>query len=355
MPLEYDLTQNYDIVGIARDWFVEWSADDALMQLLPMQGLEETKVIWEMRDNFYGLLPLRGIGGTPDIVPLPGVKRFAVDPGYYGGQIPLDEEMINKSRDVGTANKAASVDSLIGEATQQLVVQGFNRVRQTIADLFALGEFKNQNRAGQKTHQYKVDGYKLLTAATAWTNPTAARPIDDLLTHKVLLNLGTGADYGPKSKIMMNQAAANTMMATEQIREKIRGDYGSTEKGVAGLNRILAGYELPQIEIYDKSYGTTPTTATRFLPDNRLIWKAHRDDGMPVGKFYMTRTLVNEKPDGDSPDYNTLISGPSPDMASYMYQLVRHQPMPLAYLVDFGFNAGPAIHYLSSAASVTWA
>lgn len=358
MPTTFDQTQNYDIQSIIRDYLNDMVEDDAIMKLMPLTFKDASKVVWEQRDNFWGLMPLRGINGTPDVKQAPGSKRFAVDPGYYGVQLVIDEEMMTKQRELGSPNDVIAKEVLLDEAAREGAVMFFNRIRQMIVSLCTTGEFKIESRGGAKVHQYKVDGFNLATAATAWSNTTNGKPISDLLTIQNTLQLGTSSSFGEDSTMYMSPLLITKMVKTDQVMSTIKGPYGSTEEGLAGLNRILAGYGLGQIKPYNESYAAAVDTAqssyTRFMDDLKFIWVGKRPKNQPFGEFVMTRNMVNEKPAGATPDYNEEPSGSAPeDWKRGLYTLVRYDVMPPMYTVDAGFNGGPAIHFKSAVAGIT--
>jgi hypothetical protein len=352
------LTQNYDIDLIVRDYLLDMQKEDPLMALMPLAYKDASKVVWERRDNYYGLIPLRGINGTPDVLQLPGAKRFAIDPGYYGGQHVIDEEMITKQRELGTPNETVDEEMLLSDATQSLATMIFNRIRQVIATLLTTGEFKVENRGGAKVHQYKVDGYNLLTAATAWSNTSTGTPIADMQIMRNTLALGTNSDFGPKSKVLMSPVLSQVVMQTNEVKSVIKGQYGSTEIGLEGLNRILNGYGLPAIEEYNESYAATiaasatPSNYTRFLGATKFIWAGVRPNNAPFGQFQMTRNMVNQKSMSAAPDYRVEFDGPD-DLRRGIYNLVQYVSMPPMYTVDAGFNGGPSIFYTSAVAGIT--
>lgn len=355
----FPLSQNFDLRLIIRDFILDMSKPDWLMGLMPFTFRDTSKVVWEIKDNLGGLLPLRGLDGLPDILPLPGFSRYAVDPGYFGGTHIINEEMMQFLRDAGSYNDSANIEQLLGDCSESLATQLFNRARKMVADLVTTGQINIVSRDGAKRYNYRVPSYKILTAATAWSNTTSGKPIDDLMTIQNQLALGTTSDFGPESEIGMSLALANNMMKTDQVRVQIRGDYGSTEKGLDGLNRILKGYNLPAIKIYNESYFPTQASATdqsqalRFLPDDRLVWVGKRPGNQPFGEFQLVRNMVNQVATGGSPDQLEDTSGFGPDdLRRGIFHHIKTEQLPPQHRISAGFNGGGSIQYISSVAAV---
>lgn len=359
MPSTFPITQNFSITDIVRD-YMNWAVkDDPIMKLMPLAFQDAYKVVWEQPDNYYGLMPLRGINGTPDVLLTPGSKRYAVDPGYYGSFDLIDEEKMDKERELGTANDARIFETLVNDAAQNQAVAFMNRVRLLICTLLTTGEFKIESRGGAKVHQYKVTDYNLASAATAWSNTSAGKPINDLMTIRDTLNLGTSSDFGEGSKMYMSPVLVTVMLKTDQIQSTLKNNYGATLMGLPALNQALKAYGLGEIVPYGESYATTAGAArsahTRFLGSTKFIWVAKRPEGQPFGEFVMTKNSINQAPESADVDHNVDPMTDADDWKRGLYTLVsRLQPdVPPNYRVDVGFNGGPRINFPSAVAGIT--
>ena len=79
MPLDtFVLAQNYDIDLILPDLMFDemdlGSGKDPILDLLPLVYEDFDMVKWNQYENGFGLLSHRGLGGTPDVVPVPGFR-----------------------------------------------------------------------------------------------------------------------------------------------------------------------------------------------------------------------------------------------------------------------------------------
>lgn len=359
MPATFPLTTNFEISDIVRD-YMNWAIkDDPIMKLMPLIFQDKYKVVWEQPDNYYGLMPLRGINGTPDILLTPGAKRFAVDPGYYGSYDLIDEEKMDKERQLGTANDLRVFETLVNDAAQNQAVAFMNRVRLLICTLLTTGEFKIESRGGAKVHQYKVTDYNLVSAATAWSNTSSGKPISDLMTMRDTLNLGTSSDFGEGSKMYMSPVLITTILKTDQLMTTIKNSYGATPPGLPGLNQILKSWGLGEIVPYGESYSATAGAArsahTRFLGSTKFIWVAKRPEDQPFGNFVMTKNSIIKPSESADVDHNVDPMLDNEDWKRGLYTLVsRVQPdVPPNYRVDVGFNGGPRINFPSAVAGIT--
>lgn len=358
MPATFPLTTNFEISDIVRD-YMNWQVkDDPIMKLMPLAFQNKFKVVWEQPDNYYGLMPLRGINGTPDILLTPGAKRYAVDPGYYGSYDLIDEEKMDKERELGTANDARIFETMVNDAAQNQAVAFMNRIRLLICTFLTTGEFKIESRGGAKVHQYKVTDYNLASAGTAWSNASAGKPISDMLTMRDTLNLGTSSDFG-EGKVYASPVLISTMLKTDQVMSTIKNTYGATIVGLTQLNQIFKGYGLPEWHPYGESYSATAGAArsshTRFLGSTKFIWVAKRPEGQPFGEFVLTKNSINKAPETPDVDHNVDPLVDTEDWKRGLYTLVsRQQPdVPPLYRVDVGFNGGPRLNFPSAVAGIT--
>jgi hypothetical protein len=364
MTVAINLSQNFAIDEYNRDRILDWSESDALMKLMPVTYKDTSLVIWEQRDNNFGLMPLRGLNGAPEVTTFPDAKRFGVEPGYFGAKIILDEKQLTKLREIGTPNETVDADKLIAEVNLQMLSQAFDRLRQMTADLCTTGKVRVQSASGA-IYYYEMNGFNSVVPVTDWSNPSLGKPISDLRTARVNLELGTSARYGPDSTLLANPVTINHMLQTDEVKAVIRGQYGSTEKGLEGLNRILAGYNLPQIEEYSENYfasqtaSQTRTSATRFLADRKLIWVATRKDGAPAGQFTMTRNTRRNPPmglGGDSADrvVNEGLDLLPNDIARGFFHQVQYDTDNGSLVAQCGFNGGHAVQYPTSIAGLAY-
>lgn len=358
----FNLSQNYEIDLIVAEYMADVMDGDPLLELLPLAYQDTDQVVWEQPENGYGLLSLRGLNGEPDVAPVTGFRRYAMAPGYYGERVVIDETEMTRARQPGTPNEAVDHEWLIGWRMQQETVKAFNQVRNIIANLLLYGKFLNRKANGAITHADSIAGYNSLSPAAGWAaSPSTATPVDDLLGWKNTLQTGTSSRFGKESRLLMQTATLNDLFATTQLRTLFKIEYGNTPLGLDGVNTILAGFELPQIVVYDEGYFPTAADAAnrtnfqRFLPPKAVIWAGARPRGQTLGQFYFTRNLVNRPPVGTAPDAPERAADTDRlPWAEGLYTLLEYHRMPPKYVIDIGFNGGPAIRYPSAVAGITY-
>jgi hypothetical protein len=370
----YTLAQNYDIDLILPDlMFDEIRNDgeaDPILDALPLTYENFDLIKWNQYENGYGLLGLRGLGGEPDVVQLPGYREYAVAPGYYGERAILDEQEMTKNREAGTTNLPADPDERLGIMTAYQADKSVNRIRKTIADLLLNGTFINKSSSGAVVHADKIENYKTYSPAGSggtgpgWAaDPTNAKPINDLKYWQNQLQIGTSSRFGSDSTLVCQDGVIVDLLATTQIQDVYKDNYGATPLGLEGVNKIFQGMGLPKIVPYNAGYfnsladAVNRTTAnfTRILPPKSLIWLGTRPKGQKLGRFVLTRNVPL-----------ALLQGggqtPLKSRAVREYQwaeglgvsLHLHDRLPFRYELDVWFNGGPVVHFGSSAAGITY-
>lgn len=363
MPDTFTLGQNYDVTGIAPDMLATVMEDDWLMNLAPPKFSDTSLVVWEMPENGYGLLSLKGEGAHPDVTDVPGYRRMTMAPGYYGETVLIKEDEMNNAREIGSTHEPMDIEKRVGYIQEQIVKRSFDRMRTLVSALARTGQFLVTRTDGAVTHTDTLEGYSsrnVFTPGVSWSLSGTATPIDDLQTWRNQLQLGTDSRFDENSELGMSSPTLTDLLATAQVRSQIKIDYGNSVASLKKLNELLAGYNLPKIVLYDDSYYATKaaavarTGAVRFIPAKSFIWKGYRKDSSPVAEFQLTRNSVKDAMAGDAqlapgyewaPKGRTAVGG---EIAKGMYTLLQRQLIPAQYRVDIGFNGGIAVKYPSA-------
>lgn len=359
---EFNLTENFAINLQVADYLAQGIKERPLLQILPPEYQDAAVIKWEIPDNGYGLIPLRGQNGTPTTMQVTGVSQYSVSPGYYGGKIILDEKEINDTRQWGTANEPIDVEQMTALRFQYLTAAGLDQMTNTTVQMLLNGVFVNRSVDGSITHSDYIANYNILVPGTSWADRVNSTPIDDLLTYKNTLQTGTSSRFNKNSKLWMQSATVNDLFANAQVLGR-RLTYGSTPMGIDELNGLLQVYDLPAIEVDDTGYYLTVADAKnrtnfqKFLPYKSIIWEGIRPGNVPIGHFYLTRNMVNLPHEGTGLNYNT----PSPwatsgrEWTAGVYNLLLwQQTPPPQYRMDHGYNGGPGINYPSAVASIKY-
>jgi len=376
MPDILNLTQNYSIDLILPDlMFDEMNEDgaDPLLETLPLVHEKEDMLIWDQHENGYGLLGLRGLGGQPDVTLAPGIRKYAVSPGYYGERCELPETEMTKSREPGTPNLPAKPEERIAIMMQYQANKAINRVRKISADLLRTGRFTNTSANGRVVHTDQIENYTTIAIATttlpktgfitgvSWATSATATPITDMLGIKNELEFGTSSRFGPDSKILCNPDVIVDLFKTTQVQATYRDRYGASISSHAQLDQLLQGFGLPALVPYPKGFyptladGVARTNFTRILPSRSMIWLGTRPKGQKLGKFVLTRNMGIDPPAGASDSPYRVAGGDKYQWAEGIHVLLEYYAkMPFRWELDVCLNGGPVIHFGSSAAGLSY-
>lgn len=365
MPDTLNLTQNYQVEAILPELMSDEMAGDGpdpLLEALPPVHEDTDFVRWDQYENGYGLLNLRGLGGEPDVTQVPGMRHYAVAPGYYGERVELDETEMTKTREPGTTGDPADPKKRVAVMMQYQADKCVNRFRVMDSELLRTGRFRVTSANGRVIHADQIENYRTFQAGISWSaSPTTAVPINDLLTWQASLELGTSSDFGTESTILAPPEVLVHLFATTQIQTAYRSKFGSSVIGLDGLNELLLGFGLPKIKVYKKNYYPTladaiaRTNATRVIPTRNLIWLGRRPKGQVLGKFVLTRHVGNTGPFNKDDPYRSPVRDKF-QWADGLYVRLEYTPrMPFKWELDVAFNGGPVVHFPSAAAGLSYA
>lgn len=373
-----NLTQNYSVDLVLPELMWDEMSDtgsDPILGALPLVHEKEDMLIWDQFENGYGLLSYRGLGGTPDIVSAPGIRRYAVSPGYMGERCILEETEMTKSRDPGTPNLPADPAERIAVMQQYQAEKSVNRLRQISADFLRTGKFINKNAAGAVVHTDAIENYAAYTSLPAtvltktggvlgpnWRlDPTNARPLTDLDKIKLELEFGTSSEFGESSELVCNPAVIVDILNTAQVQQVYKGQYGSSISGPADLEKLFMARGLPKLVPYKKGYFPTLAEAvarsgfTRIIPDGGMIWLGTRPKGQKLGKFVLTRNMGTDPPAGTKESPYKASHRSELAWAEGIHVLLEYYPKaPFRYELDVILSGGPVVHFGSAAAGLTY-
>lgn len=359
------LAQNFDIDVILPDLMadeMEGDTGDPLLDAYPLVYEDYDLIKWNQWENGYGLLGLRGLGGEPDVVAVPGKRESAVAPGYYGERAILDETEMTKDREAGSPNLPADPEERIAIMTSYQGDKSVNRLRQTLADFLRTGRFANRSASGAIIHSDVIENYRTFSPGTGWAaSPTTATPIQDLLGWQFTLQTGTSSRFGADSKLLCNTSVINDLLATTQIQTLYKNKFGASFLGLPGLNELLTlGFGLPSLVPYDHGYyntladavGRTTANFTRILPAKSLIWIGTRPKGQKIGKFVLTCNIPKALLGSGSDLVENRSSKAWADGIGI--SLYLHNRLPFRYELDVWFNGGPVALYGSASAGISY-
>src|SRR5438552_14220260 len=108
---------------IARD-----RADRVGLKLFPPVSRNTFHVRWIQRDNYYGLMQMRGVDGAPPRVQRLGQNTFTYEPGVYGEHISITEREILTRAIPSRPDIPVPITDLVLEADTQLIQREDDRM-----------------------------------------------------------------------------------------------------------------------------------------------------------------------------------------------------------------------------------
>ena len=405
MPNDLVYPTSAELDEIARDKLPRLTADRPCFDIFPMKDEDNALVMWEQRDNFYGLQQLRGLNGEPPKVRKLGARRFQMEPGFYGEFIPIDETELTLRRQYGSFGTPVDVSDLVMDAQDQLLERRLDRLEWIIWTLLVTGTFAVSTALGTIAHT-DVYNFQQYTAGTTWATAATSTPLADLRAIKLLAR-GHSVSFGPDSYVYLNQVTMNNVLSNTNNADI----YGRRTAGLGTfnseqqVNQLFSGDGLPTFMVYDEGYlnelvgvwgagaaagtqtgATITTTYGAPLVGSQIIldkdtnvqevttitavaggptsWtvtfittKTHAANAT-VGGFYTPfipnnkAIVVGKRPAGQPlGEYKMTRNANNPGLAPGAYQKVidrRDQHVPATIEVHDGHNGGPALFFPSA-------
>jgi hypothetical protein len=154
-----------------------------------------------------------------------------------------------------------------------------------------------------------------VTAGTVWTN-AAATPVTDLLTWRDTYVDTNGEEPGA---ILTSRRVVSLLMRNEEVRN-VAFPSTSTQPAVISdevVNRALAAFGLPPIYQNDAKV-RVGNTATRIIPDDRLLFLPAPGDGMDPESTDLGATLWGTTAESLEPDFG-IEEGEEPGIVAGAY------------------------------------
>ncbi len=314
-----------------------------IFDLMPIVNEDDYILGWEQQDNYLGLQQVRGLDGQPSRVKRVGVSRYLMEPGAYGEFLVIDERELTRRRQMPPVGAAVQFDQtiditdLVMQQQEHLLKRRLDRIEYIGWTLLQSGTFAVANGAGVTLH---TDSYtpQTFVAETKWTDYANATPLADLRACK-LKHRGYSVNFGASATLFVNQVTANAMLMNTNDQDL----YGRRKEGlatlnsIADLNRLLAGDDLPQVEIYDQGYRDDANAFHPWLADGVGVLVGQRPGGQIVADYAMARNANN--PNFAPGPYIRVIDRGSPEGGNQV---------PRSIEVHDGHNGGPRIYYPSA-------
>lgn len=259
MALITELITPAELTGYARESLSAYEArKGSLSRWLPNRMVEDIVVRFVTGQN--GLVDeakFRAYGAAPETGRYQPGKRVILELPALGQNVPLDEYTKLRARN-------ASDDAVIRHLTNQTdvavraVADAIERLRGVVLTTgkatIEQANFKSEDDFGRDVDMSP-------TAATLWT-AAGAKVLDDLNAWADKYADVNGEKPGV---ILLSKRVARLITRASEFQLKL-ADGASRAAGLADVNDILAGQDLPPIEIFDRR-----TKAGRVIPDDRVF------------------------------------------------------------------------------------
>lgn len=322
-----------ELQEIEQDLMPRLIQDRPIFEFFPQKTQDAVNLQWEQKDNYVGLQQLRGINGAPHHVKPVGLKSYLLEPGIYGEFLAVDEKEMTERRKTGTFGTPINIDDLVRERQEQLLLRELDRIETIGWNLLINGTFSVSLPLGGIAH---TDTFPIQTFASAvsWATAATSTPLNDF-RNAALRARGHSVTFGAASKAYMNQQTLNYMLMNTNAADL----YGRRTAGLGTFNNVgqirdlLAGDNLPTIEVYDQGYLDENGVFRLFIPDGYVVVVGKRPAGQVVGEYRFVRNANN--PDMGPGPYTRVIDN-------------LDRVIPRKIEVHRGHNGGPVLFYPSS-------
>lgn len=338
---QYVFTQSAALQVILQDKLPVLTMDDPVFtDIMPIDRIDASMVVWEQKDNWQGLLSPRGYDGGFGRVQREGVNQYKVQPGAYGDQKAISEEYMTVGREIGTWGQGIDITRAQMEDQDHLLSLAIDRMRKIAWDLVLTGTYSVLGSTGAvlATDTFSIQSF---TALTSWSDHANSTPLADMRSMKLKAR-GHAVRFDRRSKLYLNTAWVNHLLANTNVND-LGGKRAVNAGGqiqplaLSDVNKILADQDLPQIVEYDEGYLDSTGTFQLFIPDGKGALVGARKTGEPVSKFWMTRNA------------NNVAIGRG---ATELYTDFEFKKNPIRGITSLGFNGAPAIYFPSAIVGV---
>lgn len=330
----YAFPTSKEMEEIERTKLPRLTANSPVFRYFPFDSTDSHLLEWTQEDNWGGMQQVRGLDGMPPRVAAVGEKSYISKPGVYGEHMPIDEMEMTIRAARGDRTRPVRIDDLIMKRQDQLLDRRLTRIEWLCWQLMIYGRFIVFDVNNTILHKaaYAVQEY---TAPIAWSNLDTAKPLQDLRNIS-LLSRGQSTAFDSRASLLLNRVGANYMLSNNNPADlggKLKSGLNPVTS-MNGLNTILTGEGLPNVEVYDDGYLDEVTLVnTTWIPDNIGVVAGVRSNNAPIGRFRFTLNVQN------------------PGSAATPYvRVLDHFDRRIPRLIEVhdGFNGGPVIFYPGS-------
>lgn len=326
MPLLYPTTEQIDR-EIVPAVSAKVTAGRLGLDVMPVIAKNTGIIRWTQKDAYRGLQQLAGLDNSPYPVSMVGANVYQFDPGVFREFTKVGETELTQMTGSLQGDMPVDLTDWTIDSVEYLMNREYDRIEQIIWTLLGTGTFTISSKTGVEFGAtYALQTYDASTWGTAGT----ATPVADFraVSNK---GFGKGVDFGGGAVAYCNRVTANKMLANTNANDLkgLRDAQGASIFGLGQVNTVFSANDLPTLRIYDNGYIAENGTATRFIPDNKVIVVGSRPDSARVGEYWLTR---NSAADFQPGSYSKIIDNAD-----------RGEVVPTVE-VHRGHNGGPVVY-----------
>lgn len=333
MAVTYTFQTNETMTKLSQDLIQSATLDDPIFRIFPIRARNASRLRWTVKDNYKGLMKLRGLGGEPTPIQRVGTNIYEDIPGVYGEFATVDEiEMTNRAQGApANVGIPVAVNDLVAESQEQLTLRQTQRMKQICWALAITGTFSVALPTGGIGHTGTYTP-QTVTVSPLWSTTATAAPLKNLRDLQPTFGFGSSTMFNGMAEAWMNSATLNYALSNTNASDfggkKTAG--GGTFNGLSGLNQVLLDQGTPRINIWDDGYIDDAGVFQLYIPTGKVMVVGKRPSGETPGEFQMTRNAVSQAPAPYSHIDDRANPGP-------------RQDVPPRIDVHQGFNGGPVI------------
>lgn len=332
MPVTYTYQTNAALTQISQNLIQSATLDDPIFKIFPIRKRNASRLRWTVKDNYKGLMKLRGLGGEPTSIQRVATNIYEDIPGVYGEFATIDEvEMTNRAANFpATMDIPISVEDLINESQEQLTLRQVQRMKQICWLLAVSATFSITLPTGGIGHTASYTA-QTVTVSPLWSTAATSAPLANFRSLQPTFGRGTSTVFSGMAEAWMNSVTLNYALANTNAADYggKRNAGGGTFNGITGLNQVLLDQATPKINIWDDGYIDDAGVFQLYIPDGKVLVIGKRPNGETPGEFQMTRNAVS----GSTGEYSFV------DDRTRMPRLA----VPPRIDIHQGFNGGPVI------------
>lgn len=312
MAVFYNIPSSAELQQIGADKVARVASARLSTKFMPRRRKKVAILAWQQKDNTRGLQQLRGSGGAPSYIKLPGSKRFLTEPGYYGEYYTIPEDELNKRAGAVIGNATVDAKDLVMEAQDTLIQREADLIEYIWWAICMTGTI---NITGPNGAVYS-DTFQIQThLGSDWSNLATATPLADLRTIAATKGVGRGLNFKSGATMVVNSVTAMYLLNNQNPNDlggKLVSN-GSTINDMDGLSKLFVANGLPALVVYDEGYFDDSNNWNYYVATDKVAIIAKRVDGDTICQY--TETINHHARNGVGPyeflkDYFKGVNAP---------------------------------------------